>query len=65
MTYKYYADNKFIKKVENLNMDARVNTSYDGWKCTIYMSNKKDVAKLQLSIGQTEGIYKVVTLEEL
>ena len=65
MTYKYYADKKFIKKVENLNMNARVNTSYDGWKCTIYMSNKKDVAKLQLTIGTKGYLKKVVLTDEL
>ena len=65
MTYKIMPSDKFCDKVQNLNMDARISTTKDRWKTTIYMSNKKDVAKLQLSLGKTEQIYKVVTLEEL
>jgi hypothetical protein len=65
MTYKIMPSDKFYDKVQNLNMDARISTTKDRWKTTIYMSNKKDVAKLQLSLGKTEQIYKVVTLEEL
>lgn len=65
MTYKIMPSDKFCDKVQNLNMDARISTTKDRWKTTIYMSNKKDVAKLQLSLGKAEQIYKVVTLEEL
>ena len=65
MTYKIMPSDKFRNKVQNLNMDARISTTNDRWKTTIYMSNKKDVAKLQLSLGKAEQIYKVVTLEEL
>tara|TARA_B100000902_G_C27205201_1_gene861243 strand:- start:192 stop:743 length:552 start_codon:yes stop_codon:yes gene_type:complete len=65
MTYKIMPSNDYCHKLENLNMDARISTTQGRWKTTIYMSNKKDVAKLQLSLGKTEQIYKVVTIEEL
>lgn len=63
--YKYWPEIYWLNKVNKLNMDARVSTHTDRYKCTIYLGNKKDVAKLQLSVGNTEDIFKVVTLEEL
>lgn len=64
VTYKYNPGSSWIDKVNNLSMNAKINTTPDRWKSTIYLDNKKDVAKLQLSLGKNE-IYKVVTLEEL
>ena len=63
--YKYWPEVDWLNKVNKLNMDARVSTHTDRYKCTIYLGNKKDVAKLQLSVGNTEDIFKVVTLEEI
>lgn len=63
--YKYWPEIYWLNKVNKLNMDARVSTHTDRYKCTIYLGNKKDVAKLQLSVGNTEDIFKVVTLEEI
>ena len=57
--YKYWPEIYWLNKVNKLNMDARVSTHTDRYKCTIYLG------KLQLSVGNTEDIFKVVTLEEL
>ncbi len=63
--HKYYPDSKWTNKVKNLSMNAKVRAYSDGWKTAVYLGNKKDVAKLQLSLGKAEQIYKVVTLEEI
>jgi hypothetical protein len=64
VAYKYWPNIDWVKKVSKLSMDAKVTHTGDGWKSTVYMTNKKDVAKLQLTVGNSE-IYKVVTTEEL
>ena len=64
VAYKYWPNIDWVKKVSKLSMDARVTHTGDGWKSTVYMTNKKDVAKLQLTVGNSE-IYKVVTTEEI
>ena len=54
--YKYWPEVDWLNKVNKLNMDARV-THTDRYKCTIYLGNKKDVAKLQLTVSQHLKIY--------
>ena len=52
------------KKIIN-NAEARLSIDRDYWKHTIYLGNKKDVAKLQLTIGTKGSLKKVVLTEEL
>ena len=53
-----------MKKIIN-NAEARLSIDRDYWKHTIYLGNKKDVAKLQLTIGTKGSLKKVVLTEEL
>ena len=53
-----------MKKIIN-NADARLSIDRDHWKHTIYLGNKKDVAKLQLTIGTKGYLKKVVLTDEL
>jgi hypothetical protein len=65
VTYKYWPNDVWVKKVNKLNMNAKVSHAGDYWKSTVYLGSKKDVAKMQLATGGSEEIYKVVTLEEI
>ena len=65
VTYKYWPNDVWVKKVNKLNMDAKVSHTGEGWKSTVYLGSKKDVAKMQLATGRSEEIFKVVTLEEI
>jgi|TARA_R110001592_G_scaffold51456_9_gene158240 hypothetical protein len=58
---------KLVSKMKKIihNADARLSIDRDRWKHTIYLGSKKDVAKLQLTIGTKGYLKKVVLTDEL
>ena len=59
--------NKLVNKMKKIinNADARLSIDLDHWRHTVYLGDKKDVAKLQLTIGTKGSLKKVVLTEEL
>ncbi len=60
-------DKQRVEKYKKLlgSMNARFFDDSTNWRYYIYLAHKKDVAKLQLTLGKIDNVQKVVLLEEI